>query len=1026
MTKRFARLLPAAVLALCQLSLFAQSPAQKGSTWADDILKQETYATPPPELADAVLAPRYQNISLSNASPDKKWFLDEVGDGPVVMKTFAKPFHELGGVFIDFKANRARALTIRNNVGIQLISATDGSKKPIQVPAGLRVSNAAWSPDGTSIAYLGHSEDATHIYVADVATGKSRQLTKTPLLATMVSSFEFTDGGKQIAAVLIPDARPTMPPAPTAPVGPTVKLADSAKNRLRTYPSLMASPYEKDLLKWHATGQAALIDVQKGTIRKIGQPTMIRSVDVAPDAKHARVTRMVEPFSYDVPVSSFGSIEEVWDLDGKVLAKLTDRPINLGVQDDTPPQTPPDPAAGGGGRGGQQNQNGKRELAWRPDGLGFTYLEQEPAPEAPAGGRGPRGGGAAAADAQDEPPARGGRGAGQQAQRPDRVYQWMAPFNDASKKVIFENTTRMSGHRFSPDMKVLFFNERVGQNSVDTAVYLAEPAKKFTLARYRADDIYNNPGSIVGLRGGGGGGRGAGGGGGRGGGGGGGGAVMLSADSEHVFYQGTTYSKTPNEVGPKTFIDKVAIRTGEKKRIYESENTNVFERVSTILDADAGKFIITREGPTEVPQQYLVQNGQRTALTKNVDVTPDLTKMKVERFTVERADGFKFRVTVNLPSNFVAGSKPPAIFWFYPREFSDQDSYRSAGPHVQQEHVPELRVAFDGVLHAPRLRGRGAGFPDRRAGWRDEQQLRARPPQQPGGGHRRARQARPRGSHAARHRRPQLRCVLDRQRDGAHAVLQGGHRRRRRLQPHADPARVPERAPRPLGSAERVPEHVAVPVRAEHDGCAADVSRLRRPERGHRPGQLDPAVSRAERPRKDGGALHVSARRPRPRLARNPPRPVGALGRLARQVREEPAEGGAEEDHDRIGFPVTPRIVRSFDGRGYFPRPFLFHRLCAASATGLGRAVGLFEGLPAWPRISRMLRIVADKASRGYADDADPVERASGAWVSWITRENKRHRTQLAFVFTRNPAHPRAARGRPKAAAAGPFLAARI
>jgi dipeptidyl aminopeptidase/acylaminoacyl peptidase len=674
MTTRIARLVPATILALCQLSLFAQSPTQSKGSWADEILKQETYATPPAELADAVLAPRYQNITLSNASPDKKWFLDEIGDGPVMMKTFSKPFHELGGQFIDFKANRSRALTIRNNVGIQVISAADGSKKPIQVPAGLRVSTATWSPDGTSIAYFGHADDSTHIYVADVATGKSRLLSKTPVLATLVTSFEFSDGGKQIAAVLVPEARAAMPPAPTAPSGPTVKLADSDKNRLRTFPSLMSTTYEKELLKWHATGQAALIDVAKGTIRKLGQPTMIRSIDVSPDAKYARVTRMVEPFSYDVPVNNFGSIEEVWDLDGKVLAKVNDRPINLGVQDDTQP--PPDPtAAPGGGRGGQQNQTGKRELAWRADGQGLTYLEQEPAPETPAGGRGPRGGGAAAADTQDEPPARGGRGAQQAQQRPDRLYQWLAPFNDSSKKVVFENNTRMTGHRFSPDTKVLFFTERAGQNTIDTAVYLAEPAKKYTLVRYRADDIYNNPGSIVGLRGGGGGGGRGGGGGGRGGGGGGGGPVMLSADSEHVYYQGTLYSKTPNEVGPKTFIDKVAIRTGEKKRIYESENTNVFERVSTILDADAGKFIITREGPTEVPQQYLVQNGQRTALTKNVDVTPDLTKMKVERFTVERADGFKFRVTVNLPQNFAAGSKPPAIFWFYPREFTDQDSY---------------------------------------------------------------------------------------------------------------------------------------------------------------------------------------------------------------------------------------------------------------------------------------------------------------------------------------------------------------
>jgi dipeptidyl aminopeptidase/acylaminoacyl peptidase len=680
MTKWFARLAPALVLALCQYTLAAQGPAQQPaagpSSWADDIIKKEGYVTPPAELLDAVTAPRYLNVTLANASPDKKWFIDEIGDGPVVMKTFAKPFHELGGVFIDFKANRSRTLTIRNNVGIQLISAADGSRKQIQLPAGARVSNAAWSPDGKSIAFFVHGEDATHIHVADAATGKSRQLTKTPVLATMVSSFEFTDGGRHIAFVTIPDGRAAMPPTPAAPTGPTVKLADSEKNRLRTFPSLMNTPYEKELLKWHATGQLALIDVAKGSVRKIGQPAMIRSIDFAPDGKFARVTRMVEPFSYDVPVSNFGSIEELWDLDAKVLAKLNERPINLGVQDDTP-QTPPDPAAQqGGGRGGNQNQNGKRELAWRLDGPGLTYLEQEPGP-APAGGNAARGnrGGAAAdpGDAQDEP-ARGGRGT--QAPRKDRLYQWLPPFDDASKKVLYESNTRISGVRFSPDMQAMFFTERAGQNSVDTAVYFSEPAKKYTLARYRADDIYTNPGSIVGLRGGGGGG-GRGAGGGRGGAaGGGGGPVLVSADAQHVFYQGTIYSKTPNEVGPRTFIDKVAIKTGEKQRVFESDNTNAYERVSSIIDADGGKFIVTRESPAEVPQQFLVQkDAPRVQLTQNTDVTPDLTKMKIERFTVERPDGFKFRVTVNLPQNFVPGSKPPALFWFYPREFSDQDTY---------------------------------------------------------------------------------------------------------------------------------------------------------------------------------------------------------------------------------------------------------------------------------------------------------------------------------------------------------------
>ena len=320
MTKpRAHRLLRAAPLllllvALVPMQLAGQSAApQQATNWADDILKQESYAQPPKELAEAVLAPRHLNVTLSNLSPDKKWFVDEIGDGPVLMKTFSKPFHELGGVFIDYKANRSRTLTIRSSVGIQLISAADGAKRAVQTPPGTRVTNATWSPDSASVAYLAHTDDATTLWIADAVSGKSRQLTKTPLLATLVTNFEFTADGKQIAAVFLPDGRAAMPPAPTAPNGPTVKIADAEKNRLRTFPSLMSTTYDKELLEWHATGQVALIDVQKGAVRKIGQPMMVRAIDPSPDGKYVRVTRMTKPFSYNVPVSSFGQVEEVWD-----------------------------------------------------------------------------------------------------------------------------------------------------------------------------------------------------------------------------------------------------------------------------------------------------------------------------------------------------------------------------------------------------------------------------------------------------------------------------------------------------------------------------------------------------------------------------------------------------------------------------------------------------------------------------------------------------------------------------------------
>jgi hypothetical protein len=126
---------------------------------------------------------------------------------------------------------------------------------------------------------------------------------------------------------------------------------------------------------------------------------------------------------------------------------------------------------------------------------------------------------------------------------------------------------------------------------LEYAVYPSDTSKRYTLARYRTDDVYANPGTIVMMRGGGGDG------GGRGGFAGPGGAlVQLSADKENVFFQGTVNDKNLQEVGPRTFLDRVAIKTGEKKRIYESDNTNAFERIPTVIDPEARR--IKRPRPT--------------------------------------------------------------------------------------------------------------------------------------------------------------------------------------------------------------------------------------------------------------------------------------------------------------------------------------------------------------------------------------------------------------------------------------------
>ena len=171
------------------------------------ILAAKEWVTPPSEIAEAAMAPRYLNVTLSDVSPDKQWFIHEIGDGPVTMDRVSRPFDELGGLFIDYAANRHRNLSIRTNIGSTVISAADGSEVQVDVPRGSRISNTTWSPDGSRLAFFVHTDETTHIYVADPESGDSRQVTRSPVLATLVTNFEWTADGEEVATVLVPSER---------------------------------------------------------------------------------------------------------------------------------------------------------------------------------------------------------------------------------------------------------------------------------------------------------------------------------------------------------------------------------------------------------------------------------------------------------------------------------------------------------------------------------------------------------------------------------------------------------------------------------------------------------------------------------------------------------------------------------------------------------------------------------------------------------------------------------------------------
>jgi dipeptidyl aminopeptidase/acylaminoacyl peptidase len=324
-----------ALLSLVSTGLWAQSP--NSAAWdPQQVLRTEKYVHPPALIERIITAPRV-DISFTNASPDRKWFLRTVGPERGDVKFYGKAHINLAGLQIDTLANRARTVTMRDDRGIEIVDGRTGTVKAIEVPNGTMATSPVWSPNGSQVAYIGSTKTASHVFVADAASGKSVQVTKAPLLATLVTSLAWTPDGKSVVAVLVPDNRGAKPTHGTDDIedGPWVRFTESKKMPQVIHPALLEDPHDKALLAYYTTGQLALIDVKSKAVKKVGEPAMFRAVDVSPDGQYLRVTKMVEPFSYRVPIGNFGSVQELWDASGKMLTTLTKTPLRENDQQAT-------------------------------------------------------------------------------------------------------------------------------------------------------------------------------------------------------------------------------------------------------------------------------------------------------------------------------------------------------------------------------------------------------------------------------------------------------------------------------------------------------------------------------------------------------------------------------------------------------------------------------------------------------------------------------------------------------------------
>lgn len=645
-----------AVILAIALSVGGADAQAPSDPW--EILHAESWVRPPAVVERIILTPR-TNISFETLSPDRRWAVRLTGRDRGSISAYGKPHLNLGGLQVDLAASRARALTTTGHPGLEFADPRTGATRVVQTPTGATISAPTWSPDGSQLAFIANFATASHAYVADVATGRSMQITRTPLLATLITDLQFTADGRSLIVVLIPSglsAAPTHGPNGIED-GPQVRLSTEQARPQRVYASLLEDPHDKALLKYHTTGQLALVDVRSRRERMIGAPAMIRDVDASPDGQWLRVTRMVEPFSYVVQTSSFGTEQELWDLQGRVVATLNSTPLRESDE------------GSGGGAGGRANapaDTSRRSIGWHPS-TGLVYLQSVV-------------------------------GSASRRATAVRYVHWRAPFGPADTSTIYTGTSRLASVVWGVDGTTLFVNDS-GQVS---AIRAADRSVKFALGRgvtlpsargfggggggfgrgNTPADTLGTGGTLAitraanGLS-----------------------LVAMSRDGQHVFVTGTRrYGAEWHLRAPRPWLDRLTVENAERSRLLDSP-ADVYEEFVVALDQDHAQVVVTRQSATMI-EDALVRDlaaGSERKLTSAVDAGPEVSGAIRKRVRVTRPrDGTEIWVDVTLPRDWRPGTRLPGIVWFYPREYETVEAYERSRyeTNINRAHsVPALRPA---------------------------------------------------------------------------------------------------------------------------------------------------------------------------------------------------------------------------------------------------------------------------------------------------------------------------------------------
>lgn len=589
------RLLPIFLLLAFPLGIFAQ--------------EELVYQKPPQEILELADFERAPSLMM-DSKRTKMLFLYRS-----TYKTLADLSDtemRLAGLRINPRTNISSTTNYRINLKYKEIKARD-AKQIEGLPENPRIANLTWSPDETKVAFTNTTNDGVELWFVDLATCKATKLTDANLNANLGNPYTwFRDSQSFLVRVLPSDKAALIDTKSAIPSGPTVSISEKgAKAQNRTYQDLLQNTIDEANFDALVTSELYKIDLS-GNKTLWKEKAIYSGVSFSPDGNLVLLTTMHRPYSYIVPLNRFPQKAAVYDLDGKLIKEINEKPL-LEVMP----------------KGFMSTYTGKRYISWRSDKPSTLYWV-----EALDGG-----------DPEKQVDAR------------DEVFQLDYPFTGQPVSMV-KTINRFAGILWGNDNTAILYDN--WWNTRNMKVYVFNPsqpnAEPVVLTDRNYQDVYSDPGEFDTKRNE-------------------YGRYVLNLDGQKAYLIGEGYTEKGqfpfvDEINLKTKAKKRLYQSNytdkmlEISSIIDVKKGEFLVRLQSPSEYPNYYIMNTKKRIAPIAVTHFENPFKSIA-----DVHKEVIKYK-------RADGVELTGTLYLPAGYDMQKKEklPMVMWAYPAEFKDKSS----------------------------------------------------------------------------------------------------------------------------------------------------------------------------------------------------------------------------------------------------------------------------------------------------------------------------------------------------------------